>query len=601
MLFQRAWWAAAAAVAVSPAPAAALLTNHGVSSSRRAAAAAFRHHRAAPPQLSMGSRSSWLWSSRTTTTRLASSSSSSINSNNNSSSKNNKKIPVTLLSGFLGTGKTSTLQHLLENKEQLRIGVIVNDVAAVNIDRKLIAASSFNNNDNNDGSMLVELQNGCACCALQDELLFSVEKLITGRTLDAIVIELSGVADPAAVKYHWQEQTAGGNNNALNAEIARVVTVVDAASFGTDYLTWDAAQDRDQWVPPGDDCTGNRKVSELLAEQCEAADLILVNKVDLLVDDPAQLQVACGVARALNAKADLVPVEFGRVSPRLVLGSAIVVPDEEETVLEGDSSHSHNHDHDPACSDPDCTDSSHSHDHHHDHVAACSDPDCTDLSHSHEHNTAKATTTDDLGFVNFVYKATRPFHPIRIMNVLNQWPVPIKDTLDIGLLQDEAAFVETDTESPFVGVLRSKGFCWFAPQKWTGAGADAWRHDTAMYWSHAGRHFGVSAAGKWWGSMPDGKMRKYFVDNQAEYERIQREDFQTEEWRDRRQEIVFIGTRLNEDFITATLNACLYTDREMDEYRQKLRNYMDTLFTSPVAPSQGGLFDVGGVDHMDLR
>jgi len=100
-------------------------------------------------------------------------------------------------------------------------------------------------------------------------------------------------------------------------------------------------------------------------------------------------------------------------------------------------------------------------------------------------------------------------------------------------------------------------------------------------------------------------MRHYFVDQPAEYERILREDFQTEEWKDRRQEIVFIGAApaLNEDYIVATLNACLCTDREMDEYRQRLRNYMDSLFTSPVAsPSaQGGLFDVGGVDHMDLR
>ena len=101
--------------------------------------------------------------------------------------------------------------------------------------------------------------------------------------------------------------------------------------------------------------------------------------------------------------------------------------------------------------------------------------------------------------------------------------------------------------------------------------------------------------------MPDGKMRKYFVDNMAEYERIQREDFQTEEFKDRRQEIVFIGTQMNRDFITATLNSCLFTEREMDEYRQKLRNYQDTLFTSPIAPAQGGLFDVSGVDHMDLR
>ena len=397
----------------------------------------------------------------TTSCRLSATSSNNEDNESTTSTapSSGGKVPITLLSGFLGTGKTSTLQHLLENKENLKIGVVVNDVASVNIDRKLIAAGAAS-------SDLVELQNGCACCSLRDELLFSIEKLLTGRKLDSIVVELSGVADPAAVKYNFEE-----TGNGLDAEISRVVTVIDAASFGTDYLSWDLAQERDQWVAPGDDCTGQRKVSELLAEQCEAADLILVNKMDLLNEDERQLQVATGVARALNNKAELVAVEFGRVAPRRILGPAIA----SKASKGSDVRQLPSNDEDDAATT--CTDESHSHSH-------------------HDHHSAK-TSTDDLGISNFVYKATRPFNVIRLMKVLNQWPVPIKDTLDIAVLQDATtAFPETDAESPFVGVIRSKGFCWFAPQKWTGAGQDAWRHDTAMYWSHAGRHFGISAAGK---------------------------------------------------------------------------------------------------------
>ena len=126
-------------------------------------------------------------------------------------------VPITLLAGFLGSGKTSALKNLLENRDGIKVGVIVNDVAAVNIDAKLIA------NPGNDGEAppassqeidtgaaietdyggTVELQNGCACCSLADELLTSVETLMDGRSFDAVVVELSGVADPVAIKQNW--------------------------------------------------------------------------------------------------------------------------------------------------------------------------------------------------------------------------------------------------------------------------------------------------------------------------------------------------------------------------------------------------------------
>ena len=155
-----------------------------------------------------------------------------------------------------------------------------------------------------------------------------------------------------------------------------------------------------------------------------------------------------------------------------------------------------------------------------------------------------------------------------------------------------------DGTSPFEGVLRSKGFCWFAPHKWSGSNHDAWRHDTAMYWSHAGRQFGISSAGKWWATISDHKMQSYFAENMDEYQRIRRDDFKSEEFGDRRQEIVFIGTRLNQDEITAILNSCLCTEREMNNYRQKLRNFMDASFSSSVQSQ--GLFGVGTTDHTDI-
>jgi G3E family GTPase len=287
-----------------------------------------------------------------------------------------KPVPITLLSGFLGTGKTTALKYLLENTVGTKIGVIVNDVASVNIDAKLITGLSV------DG--MVELQNGCACCSLADELFFSVDKIISNRDLDAIVVELSGLADPMVIKNNWLSAPATVTDK---AQIARVVTVLDAASFGTDFMTWDQASERKGWLSPDEELNssaGQRKVSELLAEQVEAADVILMNKIDI-ADNEEMIQVAEAVARALNVKADLHRVEYGRISPKLVLG--LLGDVSQQIATDVDSSHGHSHDHAASCSEPECNDPSHSHNHAHEHslenASACNEPNCNDPSHSH--------------------------------------------------------------------------------------------------------------------------------------------------------------------------------------------------------------------------
>jgi len=164
-------------------------------------------------------------------------------------------VPITLLSGFLGSGKTTTLQHLLENKDGLKIGVIVNDVASVNIDAKLVKQSdtAVNNESSNDsendnnlvsiGEDVIELQNGCACCTLADELLPSIQTLLATKTdqgdkFDALVIELSGVADPVAIVQHWKQSKMQGQPVTKQAEMKRVVTLIDSSTFGTDWMSW---------------------------------------------------------------------------------------------------------------------------------------------------------------------------------------------------------------------------------------------------------------------------------------------------------------------------------------------------------------------------
>lgn len=524
-------------------------------------------------------------------------------------SSETEKLPITLLSGFLGSGKTSALQHLLENTEGLQIGVIVNDMASVNIDAKLVSAAGKSN------SGILELQNGCACCSLADELLTTVDTLIESRvtksakgdkkgSFDALVVELSGVADPVAIQSNWNAAKMQGHPVTKKASIQQIVTLVDASTFGTDWMSFDQAGERDGWVNPVDECAAVRMVPELLAEQVEAANVLLINKIDLA--GPEQVKVASALARKINEKAIMEEVEFGRVNPQQILRQPHQELSKEQKVVD------FSHDTTSNCIDPDCNDPSHSHSNSNEHNAdamACADPDCNDPSHDHEHSHSHGTHVDSLGITNFVYRADRPFDARKLLPLLSTWPVPIKDDLDLDLLKEsivEGYTVEvegteekkTTTSNPFLGVLRSKGFCWLAPSRWSGPGADEWRHDTAMYWSHAGKHFGITAAGKWWGTLTKDQMKRYFKDDPAEYERILSEDFVSKEFGDRRQELVFIGVGINEKEITEALDSCLLVKKGMERYRQELNNYMNTILTAPAGGA--GLFDVGSVDHMDL-
>lgn len=494
--------------------------------------------------------------------------------------KKRELIPMTLLSGFLGSGKTTTLKHLLENTEGLKVGVIVNDVASVNIDAKLVSSSTED---------MVELENGCACCSLADELLTSVETLLIRRrkkekqmknksqgnnnnNFDAIVIELSGVADPMSIKSNWKTATAQGHPVTKHTTVDRVVTLVDASTFGTDWMTSDLAQNRDTWGI--DACGAERKVTELLAEQVEAAQVVVLNKLDLASDEEAT--IAKAVAAGINPEAVVESVEFGKIPSNLILG-ALEKKEKEEEKKEhksccgvsacgsnkNTSSHSHSHDHDAEEKKEDDDD--------------CADADCTDTTHSHSHTEHSHSHVADMDIVNFVYKRDVPFHTVRLLTLLNFWPIPIKENLELGDFEKPPPSNDDDDSSsvsPFTGVLRSKGFCWMAPQKWMGPTEDSYRHDTAMYWSHAGKHLGIESAGKWWGTITPEKMKPYFKNNPEEMERILKEDFVSEEWKDRRQELVFIGSNIDEEAITEALDKCLLTKIEMKRYREDAANHV---------------------------
>ncbi|VEU40620.1 unnamed protein product [Pseudo-nitzschia multistriata] len=489
-------------------------------------------------------------------------------------------VPITLLSGFLGAGKTTTLQHLLENRDGLRIGVIVNDMASVNIDASLVKDTEGKGKGNNksksnkpgEETSIVELQNGCACCSLADELLTTVDNLLESRNnnnnnndgaFDALVVELSGVAEPIAIQQNWKAAKANGHPVTRKADMKRVVTLVDSSTFGTDWMTWDVAGERDGWTEQGDTCAVQRKVPELLAEQVEAADVLLLNKIDLA--GPDQVEVAAALAKSINKKAVVEEIAFGRVaSPK-----QIVREEASETTKEEAPSQS------GCCSNPSC-------------------PSNLAKKKQQEEEEAKqpraTVSTDDLGIVSFVYKADRPFDAPKLMGLLNTWPIPVKE--DLGGLEHfspESAAADGGEDvgrtSPFFGVLRSKGFCWMAPTNWATDGTgDPWRHDSAMYWSHAGKHFGISVAGKWWGTLVEEEMKEYFANDREEYNRIRTEEFVTEEWGDRRQELVFIGANIDRGQITEALDACLLNEKGMKRYAKGAESYQRESGKSLVVP-----------------
>lgn len=228
------------------------------------------------------------------------------------------KTPVTLLSGFLGTGKTSLLKHLLENQEGVRIGVVVNDVAAVNIDSQLVKKYETGTVE------VTELQNGCVCCSSADDLFTAVQSIVMRSKdymFEHIVVELSGVGEPEAVKRNWTIGLECTMPVALRTEVKQVVTVVDASTFGRDWLDTRQAQDRNEEVH-GDKHDEKNKarlenVGQLLAEQVEWADVVVVNKTDLATAE--ELRLTEEVVAALNRRAPSHHARFGGVAPSLVL------------------------------------------------------------------------------------------------------------------------------------------------------------------------------------------------------------------------------------------------------------------------------------------
>ena len=216
-----------------------------------------------------------------------------------------KKLPVTVLSGFLGSGKTSLLNHILHNKDGLKVAVIVNDMSEINVDARLIEQEGTISRTE---EKLVEMSNGCICCTLREDLMIEVERLAAENRFDYLVIESTGISEPVPVA-----QTFSFVNEEDNIDLSRfsyidcMVTVVDAFNFLRDFGSSNTLQDQNLSNLEGD----NRTIVNLLTDQIEFANVIIINKIDLI--EAEDLLLLKGLIKKLNPDANILISSFGKV------------------------------------------------------------------------------------------------------------------------------------------------------------------------------------------------------------------------------------------------------------------------------------------------
>lgn len=414
-------------------------------------------------------------------------------------------VPVLLLTGYLGSGKTTLLNRILSNKRGIRFAVIVNDIGEVNIDANLIQKGGIV--DKQDDS-LIALQNGCICCTLKMDLVQQISDIIAQQRFDYLVIEASGICEPAPIAQticsipSMGEPVTRGGIPVLDC----IATVVDALRMKDEF------QSGEGLMKPS---IAEEDIENLVIQQIEFCNIILLNKASEV--EPHELERIRQIIKALQPKAEIIECDYGNVELDRLLNTGLfdfervatsaAWIDEIEHHHGDEEEEHHEHHHHEEENEHHHEEDGHEHHHEEEHTH----------HHHHHHHHDEEGEAEEYGIGTFVYYRRKPFDLNRFDHfVARLWPA---------------------------NIIRAKGLCYFKGEE-----------DVCYVFEQAGKQVGLQNAGQWYATMPKAELDAMLAKDAG-----LRKDWD-ERYGDRMQKIVFIGQHLDKEAITTLLDECLVED-----------------------------------------